>query len=614
MNIIFLIILFPLISFLFLSLIQGTISKKNTILIGISSIFFSFLVVCFYAVNFIHYSSRVFIQNLWHWIAVNELNIDCSLVLDGLSISMLAMIVGVGLLIHVFSIWYMNNKEGYSRFFAYTNLFIASMSLLVLADNFIFMFLGWELVSLCSYLLIGFYYNNSNNIFYALKAFILTRISDLFLIISIFLIYKKFGTFNFQEIKFLSNILITENSFDLNFITFFLLIGVIGKSAQLPLHTWLSDAMVGPTPVSALIHAATMVTAGVYLIARTHFLFLLAPNVLYIISFIAITTMLFSSLCALVQTDIKRILAYSTMSQIGYMFLALSVKAWSAAITHLIFHAIFKALLFLSAGSLILSCNNEKNIFKMSNLEKKCPFLYSCFLIGGGSLVSFPLITSGFYSKGNILFNVLQNGYFSFFFIGLFCSLLTSIYTFRMIFVVFHNSSIDSVISNKKLVHIFPLLILLFFSTVFGYFIIKPPLFYIFPLSKDTTNSKFLYEIISSLIVFFGIFSAYYIWVKKLNCIDKLMNLKVMRLVHHFLLNGFYFDVLYKNLFFNSYLYISKVLSYEIFDIFPKFLVKFTKNINLILLYTVNGKLERYITTMLIGINFLFILILCSFL
>lgn len=614
MNIIFLIILFPLISFLFLSLIQGTISQKNITFVAISSIFISFLVVCFYVIKFMHGSSLVFVQNLWHWISFGELNIDCSLIIDGLSISMLAMIFGVGLLIHIFSIWYMKKKEGYSRFFAYTNLFIASMSILVLADNFIFMFLGWELVSLCSYLLIGFYYNSSDNIFCAFKAFILTRIADVFLIIAIFLIYKKFGTFNFQEIKFLSNTLIIESSFGLNLITFFLLIGVIGKSAQLPLHTWLSDAMVGPTPVSALIHAATMVTAGVYLIARTHFLFLLTPNILYVISVIAVITMFFSSLCALVQTDIKRILAYSTMSQIGYMFLALGTKSWSAAIIHLIFHAIFKALLFLSAGSLILSCNNEKNIFKIANLGKKCPFLYSSFLIGGGSLVSFPLISSGFYSKGNILFHVLQNGYISFFFIGLFCSFLTSIYTFRMIFVIFQNSRINSIISNKKIVHILPLLILSFFSTVFGYFIIKPPLFHVFPFSKNITNGKLIYEIISSLIVLFGVFSAYYIWVKKLNYIQRILHLKVIRLVYRFLLNGFYFDVLYKNLFVNFYLYISKFLSYEIFNIFPKFLIRLIKSINLILLNTVNGNIKRYITSMIIGINFIFILILCSFL
>ncbi|QCI24818.1 NADH-quinone oxidoreductase subunit L [Buchnera aphidicola (Rhopalosiphum padi)] len=614
MNIIFLIILFPLISFLFLSLIQGTISERNAAIIGISSIFIAFIITCFYMTSFVNHSSQIFTQKLCSWISVNELNIDFSLILDGLSLSMLSMIIGIGLLIHIFSSWYMEGKEGYSRFFAYTNLFIASMSLLVLADNFVFMYLGWEIVSVCSYLLIGFYYKTSNNNSCALKAFILTRISDVFLIVSIFLIYKKYGTFNFQEIKFLSKFLNIQDCSDLNFLTLCLLIGVIGKSAQLPLHTWLSDAMVGPTPVSALIHAATMVTAGVYLIARTHFLFLLTPKILYLISFIGIITIFISSFSALVQTDIKRILAYSTMSQIGYMFLALGVQAWTAAILHLIIHAIFKALLFLSSGSLILSCNNEKNIFKMSNLSSKCPLLYASFLVGGASLISFPLITAGFYSKGNVLFSVLQNGYVNFFLVGLFCSLLTSIYTFRMIFVVFHRSSISFVFSNKRLAHNLPLLILLFFSTFFGYFIIKLPLFYIFPVSQNSENGKFLYEIISSFMSFFGIFIAYYIWIKNPNWIFQFLQLKAIRLIHNFLLNGWCFDFFYKILFINSYLFISKILSYESFNFFPIFFVKFIKKTNLVLLKSVNGNVKHYISTMLIGINLFFILVLCSFL
>lgn len=614
MNIIFLIILFPLISFLFLSFMQGTISEKNTSNIAICSIFISLVITFFYAIHFINYPSQIFTQNLFNLISVDKLNIDFSLILDGLSLSMLSMILGVGLLIHIFSSWYMKNKEGYSRFFAYTNLFISSMSLLVLADNFVFMYLGWEIVSVCSYLLIGFYYSSSKNSSCALKAFIITRISDVFLIIAIFLIYQKYGTFNFQQIKFLSNFLNVENCCDLNILTLCLLIGVIGKSAQLPLHTWLSDAMVGPTPVSALIHAATMVTAGVYLIARVHFLFLLTPKILYFLSFIGVITIFISSFSALVQTDIKRILAYSTMSQIGYMFLALGVKAWTAAIVHLIMHAVFKALLFLSAGSLIVFCNHEKNIFKIGNSGSKCFLLYISFLVGGASLVSFPLITSGFYSKGNILFNVFESGYINLFLIGLFCSFLTSIYTFRMIFVIFHQKNIAIVFFNKRLAHNLPLLILLLFSTFFGYFVIKPPLLYIFPVSEKLENGKFLYELASSLISLSGIFFAYYIWIKNPNWILKILKFKTVKLIHNFLLNGWYFDVFYKIIFTNSYIYISKMLSFEIFDKFFDFFINFVKEINLFLLKSANGNIKYYISTMLIGINFIFIVILCLFL
>ncbi|QCI15855.1 NADH-quinone oxidoreductase subunit L [Buchnera aphidicola] len=609
MNIIFFIILSPLISFLFLSFKQGFISNKSTAKIGIFSIFLSFFITCYYGLIIIKDTNKIFIEKLWNWLSINELKIDFALFLDGLSLSMLFVITGVGLLIHIFSSWYMKDKEGYSRFFAYTNLFIASMSILVLADNFLFMYLGWEGVSVCSYLLIGFYYTEHKNNFSALKAFILTRISDVFLIIGIFLIYQKYGTLNFQEIKFLSSFFNIENLHQTNIITLFLFIGVIGKSAQLPLHTWLSDAMVGPTPVSALIHAATMVTAGVYLIARTYFLFLLTPDILYLIGFIGTLTILISSITALFQYDIKRILAYSTMSQIGYMFLALGVKAWSAAIIHLIAHAIFKALLFLSAGSLITSCKNEKNIFKMGGLRKELPFLYINFIVGGGSLVSFPLITSGFYSKGSILFSVLENGYNNLFFVALFCSFLTALYTFRMIFVIFHGNNTYRVASSNTYAHNVPLLILLIFSTVLGSYI-SPPLLNVFPVSNLLNHDKFIFEIVCSILSISGIYLSYYFWIKKLYCINQIFKYKFMQNIYYFIFKGFGFDSFYNIFFVNFYLYICKIVSHDPINKIINYLSKITRILNLFLLRTSNGYVRWYIASMILGITSIFILIL----
>lgn len=609
MNIIFLIIFLPLIGFLFLSCSQGVISRRKISNIGTFSIFLSFIITFFHGRNLIKNTDHVFAQKLWNWIYIKEFKIDFSVLLDELSLSMLLMITGVGFLIHFFSSWYMKYKEGYSRFFAYTNLFIASMSVLVLADNFLFMYLGWEGVSVCSYLLIGFYYTERKNNYCALKAFILTRISDVFLIIAMFLIYQKYSTFNFQEIKFLSTFLHTDNFYDLNFITFFLLLGVIGKSAQLPLQTWLSDAMVGPTPVSALIHAATMVTAGVYLIARTYFLFLLTPDVLYLISLIGVITILISSFSALCQHDIKRILAYSTMSQIGYMFLALGVKAWSAAITHLIIHAVFKALLFLSSGSLILSCKNEKNIFKLGGLRKKLPFLYYSFIVGGASLSAFPLVTSGFYSKGDILCNVLQNGYNNLLLITLFSSFLTTLYTFRMIFIVFHGDSTHQVNSSKELSHNIPLSILLFFSTFFGTYIF-PQLFHVFPQSNLLVGNKFILEIICSMLSISGIYLSYYFWIKNPYFIDYLFKIKYVKNIHYFFLKGCFFDYVYKFLFINFYLYISNKLSCDPVNKIICFFVKIMHIFNFYLLKTSSGYLRLYITSMVLGVNLMFMLIL----
>lgn len=278
--------------------------------------------------------------------SVGDFNIGFNLVLDGLSLTMLSVVTGVGFLIHMYASRYMRGEEGYSRFFAYTNLFIASMVVLVLADNLLLMYLGWEGVGLCSYLLIGFYYTDPKNGAAAMKAFVVTRVGDVFLAFALFILYNELGTLNFREMVELAPAHFADGNNMLMWATLMLLGGAVGKSAQLPLQTWLADAMAGPTPVSALIHAATMVTAGVYLIARTHGLFLMTPEVLHLVGIVGAVTLLLAGFAALVQTDIKRVLAYSTMSQIGYMFLALGVQAWDAAIFHLMTHAFFKALLF----------------------------------------------------------------------------------------------------------------------------------------------------------------------------------------------------------------------------------------------------------------------------
>ncbi|QCI24262.1 NADH-quinone oxidoreductase subunit L [Buchnera aphidicola (Muscaphis stroyani)] len=610
MNIIFLLVLSPLISFLFLSFKNNIISKKNTSIVGCVSIFISLIITIFYCFQSICNPNQISIQKLWNLVSIDNINISVGFIIDDLSLIMLSLITGVGFFIHIFSIWYMRHKDGYSRFFACTNLFIASMLVLVLSDNFLLMYVGWEGISICSYLLINFYYDEIKNNNCAFKAFVLTRISDIFLMISFFLIYQKYGTFNFQEIHAFTNIVNIKNFYDLNLLTLLLFIGVIGKSAQFPLQSWLSDAMVGPTPISALIHAATMVIAGVYLIERTYFLFLLTPDVLYLISVIGTLTILISSLSALVQSDVKRILAYSTMSQIGYMFLALGVEAWIPAIMHLITHAIFKALLFLSAGSLISSCHGEKNIFKMGGLRKKLPFLYVNFLVGGGSLISFPLITSGFYSKGSILFSVFKSGHINLFLIGLFCSFLTVIYTLRMIFLIFHGKrNIQDPITFKALTHHLPMCIFLFFSTAIGFFLL-PSLSSIFPVSKFLMNGKLAFEIMSSLLTILGVFISYHLWVQKPYWSKKIINLKLIKKISFFWMKGWGFDYFYNLFFVNFYLKCSKLLYHDPLNLVVDYNKKITQLINYYLLKLINGYVRWYAASMVLGINLIFVLIL----
>lgn len=342
-------------------------------------------------------------QTLWTWLDVADFNPEITLKLDALSLVFVFVITFIGALIHIYSAGFMAHDTDYARFFASMNLFVVSMLLLVLADNLLLLYLGWEGVGLCSYLLIGFWYENPVNGYAARKAFTITRIGDTAMAIGLFMIFYQFGTLVISEISSTATVVLRQNTSGATVIALLLLAGGIGKSAQLPLQTWLPDAMAGPSPVSALIHAATMVTAGVYLIARLHVIFELSPVAQMTVAIIGAATLFVAGMSALTQFDIKRVLAYSTISQIGYMFLALGVGAWTAAVFHFMVHAFFKALLFLAAGAIIESLHHEHNMFKMGGLKNKMPLIFWTFLAGAVSLAAIPLISSGFYSKDQIL-------------------------------------------------------------------------------------------------------------------------------------------------------------------------------------------------------------------
>ena len=338
------------------------------------------MLACQHSLQFLSASNLFLLQRihsdqvLWKWIDVAGLNPSFAFHLDALSLVFIFVITFVGFLIHLYSIEFMADDEGFSRFFAYLNLFVCSMLILVLADNLVLMYLGWEGVGLCSYLLIGFWYEEKKNGDAARKAFIVTRVGDTAMAIGLFMLFDAFGTLTIQDILTQAPQVWTAGSQTATIIAFLLLGGAVGKSAQLPLQTWLPDAMAGPSPVSALIHAATMVTAGVYLIARTHVIFELAPVAQLTVGIVGALTLLLAGFSALTQFDLKRVLAYSTISQIGYMFLALGVGAWSAAIFHFMIHAFFKALLFFGAGAVILMLHHEHDMFKMGGLKEQSPF------------------------------------------------------------------------------------------------------------------------------------------------------------------------------------------------------------------------------------------------
>ncbi len=613
MSLLYLTFLFPLLGWLLLAFSLGRLGERTSALIGVGSIGLSALTTLWVGIDFLNTMPEggVYTQTLWQWMTVGEFQPAFRLSLDGLSLTMLGVVTGVGFFIHLFASWYMRGEEGYSRFFTYTNLFIASMLFLVLADDLLFVYLGWEGVGLCSYLLIGFYYKDRNNGAAALKAFVVTRVGDVFLAIGLFVLYRELGTLNIHELLVRSPAMFADGSPALSFAGLLLLGGGDGNPAHLPLQTWLADAMAGPTPVSALIHAATMVTAGVYLIARTHGLFLLAPEILHLVALVGAITLVLAGFAALVQTDIKRILAYSTMSQIGYMFLALGVGAWEGAIFHLMTHAFFKALLFLSAGAVIIATHHEQNIFKMGDLRKSLPLVYACFLVGGSALAALPLVTAGFYSKDAILWQVQASGQSALLWAGLGGAFLTTLYTFRLIFIAFHGKEQTQAHAGQGLAHHLPLLVLLVLSTGVGALIV-PPLAGVLPAGPGDhiEEGRHGLEILSGVIAVAGIALAAFLFLGERRLAKGIAESALGRALSTLWFNAWGFDWLYDLIWVKPYLLATRLLGKDPLDRMMNLPAVLAQGGHQLLAWTVSGKLRWYAASMGMGAALILALLL----
>lgn len=433
----YLVPLFPLIGFLIVGFFGKKLSKSLVGLIGCGAILASFVVslLIFFEIKEAPVKSATI--HLFDWINAGSLSVPFAFLIDPLSVLFLLIITGIGFLIHIYSTGYMSHDEGFARYFAYLNLFVFFMLLLVLGSNYLIMFVGWEGVGLCSYLLIGFWFKNTAYNNAAKKAFIINRIGDLGFILGIILIFTTFGSLNYDEVFSVAVSFATNNP-AITAITLLLFVGATGKSAQIPLFTWLPDAMAGPTPVSALIHAATMVTAGIYMVARSNILFTLSPDTMEVVAVIGVLTALLAATIGLAQNDIKKVLAYSTISQLGYMFLALGVGAYTGAVFHVMTHAFFKALLFLGAGSIIHAMSNEQDIRSMGGLKKRIPVTHLTFLLGTLAIVGFPGF-SGFFSKDEILAHVFEHSVLLWV-LGVAGAAMTTFYMFRLYFLVFYGS------------------------------------------------------------------------------------------------------------------------------------------------------------------------------
>jgi NADH-quinone oxidoreductase subunit L len=606
----------PILGFLLLAILGSRFSKTTVALTGAGLVGVAALLTLIIGVDFISRPPNSFTQYLWTWITVGHFNVQIALHLDALSLVMLFVVTFVGFFIHLYAAGFMREEEGYSRFFAYMNLFVGSMLILVLADDLLFLYLGWEGVGLCSYLLIGFWYKDAANGRAARKAFIVTRIGDTAMAIGLFLLFSDLGTLNIQELLHLAPQNWLSGAGIAVAVAALLLGGALGKSAQLPLQTWLPDAMAGPTPVSALIHAATMVTAGVYLIARMHVLFSLAPVVQAAVAVIGALTLLISGFSALAQHDIKRVLAYSTISQIGYMFLALGVGAYTAAVFHLMIHAFFKALLFLAAGVIIYCLHHEHNMFRMGGLRNQLPLTFWTFLIGGASLSALPLVTAGFYSKDLILWQSLNSAYGSFWLwgAGLLGALLTAIYTFRMIFITFFGESKQKINRFPSWSMKIPLIVLAALSLIGGFIETPHTLGHLTLFSQGLqrvlpevsgryqgVGMEFISQLSAALVTLLGIYLSYRFYIQKPQERTMLKANPMLAALKKFWFEGWAFDQLYDWLFVKPYNRLTVKYKQDMIDRIYTGIGHTVSILNRGLTYTQTGKLRNYAAVLVLG-------------
>jgi len=618
-EILWLIPFLPLLGFLILAFFGKKIPRGLVPVIGTGVVGISALITFVAGINFLSNATpgAVIEQHLWTWFSIGSFHSEITLHLDALSLVFIFVITFVGTLIHMFSSEYMKDDEGYSRFFAYMNLFVFSMLVLVLSNDLLLLYLGWEGVGLCSFLLIGFYYGDTKdaekNALAARKSFLVTRIGDTSMILGFFLLVKTFNTLNISEILHTAPQVWSSDSTLAVLAAALLLGGALGKSAQLPLQTWLPDAMAGPSPVSALIHAATMVTAGVYLLTRTYSLFELAPSVQIVVAAIGAITLFIASCSALVQRDIKRVLAYSTISQIGYMFLACGVGAWSAAIFHFMIHAFFKALLFLGAGAIILALHHEQDMFKMGGLRKKLPVIFWTFLFGSAALASLPLITAGFYSKDAILWYSFAStkGSVWLWILGSVSAFLTALYTFRMVFLTFYGDQKTEISHYPGLAIKIPLIILGVLSLIggfielphnFGHFApfgdflhtILPPAV----LNESVGVSEGVLQLVAGVLALLGLYLAWNMYGKQ-NATRRVSDMPFSPEVASFLASGWNFDKLYDTLFVRPMVWLSKIDEKDFVDGIYRGIGWFNLEMNETFSRSQNGKLRNY----LIGIG-----------
>ena len=596
----------PLTSALVLLLFGSRLSRGAAAAFGMGSIGLSALTAVLVGSSFINAppAGNAYTQVLWTWMNVAGFAPQIGFYLDALSLVMILVVTCVGFLIHIYAAEFMRHDDGFSRYFGYMNLFVASMITLLLANNLLLLTLGWEGVGLCSFLLIGFWYREPANGRAARKAFIVTRVGDTAMLLGLYLLFTRLGTLQIQDLMQRASAQWLPGSGFAVAAAFLLLGGAVGKSAQFPLQVWLPDAMAGPTPTSALIHAATMVTAGVYLIARTHVLFALAPAAQAAVGVVGAGTLLLAGFSALTQHDIKRVLAYSTVSQIGYMFLALGVGAWQAAMFHFLTHAFFKALLFLGAGVIIEALGDEHSMFRMGGLRKELPITFWTFLIAGCSLAGLPFLTAGFFSKDLIIWSAWSapQGHPLFWIAGMAGAFLTSLYTFRLIFRVFLGPLGTPVTKRPGYAMTVPLVVLAFFAIVAGY--LKGPFLAVMDsvlprtVEAHTGLTEASSEAVAALLFLVGVYFAWLFHQRKRSLADALVANPAAHALHEWWFEGWGFDRIYDKAFVQPFVWVSQINKSDFIDAFYTRVSRLTDFFYREIIRTETGRVRWYAAAM----------------
>ena len=604
MNLLYLTIIVPLLSFLILVCFGRQIQSINVMLIGICTMFLVGLITIFSCIDFttntVPDMTLVYTRNLWTWFSVGDFDVPISLTLDGLSLTFLVLISFFGLLIYFFAACYLKSRKDIYTFYAYSNLLIASVLTVILVDNLFVMLLGWEGVSISTYLLIGIYYKQTRNSYAAVKAFVMMHLTDIFLIIGIFLLYQTLETLKISDILIKAHNDLAVDSDIIFWITLMLFFGAMSKSALFPMHSWFKETTLAPMPAIALLQSSTVIFAGVYLVLRLSNLFMMSSDTLYIMLLFASLTVIFASSIALVQNDIKQIITYINLAQISYLFYAFSTQSWNLSLSCLINYTVTSTLLILASAILIKQCQGERDINKLGGLLKSNRVLYAIFLVIMLSLSALPWVSASFYIKGDIIWGLMAQDSLMAGTIGLLGILLSSLCIWRLIFLVFHHSiKIEKIIRIRK-INYYPIFILLIFTTAL--FIYLPlPIQGIIPLANLDTQGQISFRILLCAVTLLSFVIAYILYAHPNAEVHEILNTPMIKSLGKLCKSDWRFDYLLNNFFVKPYIYLANLLKKDPLALWDDWIMWGIKKINAYIVSLENGQIRWYMVSMVIG-------------